>query len=209
MCICVLCVLCPSSLTPYIPTSVEEFLEALGTLAEHCPHLLLLERTPSHLQGFCQGHMHPPWGGERGGGEDIVTGYLHWTFHCINHTRRKYTVHNNAVREKWHSLCGFLPVSWESYSEWLYGVCVCVTWAICEISGKKHEKNIASADQSYYIWIAALHKSMCGYLTFQANAQECELSNLPLEESAIQNIQEHSHWFILILANGTFWILMR
>lgn len=44
-------------------TFVKEFLEALGTLAQHRPDLLLQERPPSDLQGFCKRHVHLPCAG--------------------------------------------------------------------------------------------------------------------------------------------------
>lgn len=44
-------------------TFVKEFLEALGTLAQHCPDLLLQERPSSDLQGFCERHVHLPCAG--------------------------------------------------------------------------------------------------------------------------------------------------
>ena len=47
-------------LIPHVHTFVKKFLEALSTLAEHCPDLLLLERASPNLKGFCQRDVHLP-----------------------------------------------------------------------------------------------------------------------------------------------------
>ena len=62
---------CAVTLTLHIPTFVEELVEALCALAEHCPDLVLLERAPADLQGLGQGHMHLPWDSEGGKGDRV------------------------------------------------------------------------------------------------------------------------------------------